>query len=239
MKSFKKIYSWVLPHVCILCNYTATRHQDLCVACYHDLPSLTQVCPRCANPLPVPRQISAHLLCGECLKQPRPFDATYALYLYESPITKLILALKFNHQLVYARVLGELLAMKIQTDWYQDKPLPEIIIPVPLHPKRLQERGFNQALEIARPIARHLKLPVNVKACARTKYTAAQATLPANERQRNIKNAFAVVKKLSYQHIAVIDDVITTGNTISEFCQTLKAAGVKKIDVWCCARPCL
>ena len=92
-------------------------------------------------------------ICGACLKNPPPFDLTHALFPYQPPIMQLIIALKFQHQLSYAQALGEWLTQAIQQGWYRHQPLPDLIIPVPLHPRRLRERGFNQALEIARPIA--------------------------------------------------------------------------------------
>ena len=149
----------------------------------------------------------------------------------------MILKLKFNHALLHAHILGHLLAKKIRVEWYINKPLPNRIIPVPLHPIRLKERGFNQAVEIARPIAKHLKLPLNYHIGQRMKHTTAQAVLPARQRQKNMKNAFVVTHDLSNQHIAIIDDVITTGRTIREFASALKSAGAQRIDVWCCARP--
>lgn len=133
--------------------------------------------------------------------------------------------------------MGELLAEMITTTWYKNKPLPSTIIPVPLHPKRFKERGFNQALELARPISTLLKIPIDALSCQRIKHTAAQATLSGVERQKNVKNSFKISKQLTAQHIAIIDDVITTGHTIREFCHTLKHHGAKIIDVWCCARP--
>ncbi len=229
----KKIYSWLLPFTCVLCGKISFRHQDLCEDCYNELPILTQACPRCATPLLKTQ------LCGQCLIQPPTFDVTHALFLYQPPITSLILKLKFNHALIHARIFGELLAKKIRDDWYLHKPLPDIIIPIPLHVKRLQERGFNQALEIAKPIAKELKLPINNTASQRIKHTAAQATLSARERRQNIKNAFVINYDMANQHVAVIDDVITTGHTVMEFCNALKHKGARAIDVWCCARPCI
>lgn len=228
---FKKIYAWLLPFTCLLCGTLSDRNQDLCQSCYQDLPLAKHSCLKCAIP------ISTIGICGQCLQKTPPLDKTYALFLYQNPITKLILELKFNQAIVNARVLGELLTEKIQTTWYKINPLPDVIIPIPLHASRLKERGFNQALEIARPIAKALKLPLSIHSCIRVKPTAAQATLHAAERQQNMKHAFSIKEDFSNQHIAVIDDVITTGSTINEFCAALKQNGAKSIDVWCCARP--
>jgi len=232
---FKKLYQWILPPTCILCGYPAGRSQDLCQHCLAELPILPQSCPRCANTL-VMATSASDFACGQCLKQPPSFDATYALYTYQSPITKLIMELKFNQQLVNARILGECIANKIKNTWYDNKPLPDMIIPVPLHAKRLQKRGFNQALEIARPISNLLKLPINSTLCLRIKHTSAQAMLPAEKRSQNMKNAFFIKQSLAGYHIAVIDDVITTGHTITELSDTLKKAGARKIDIWCVAK---
>ncbi|MHB1946823.1 MAG: ComF family protein [Gammaproteobacteria bacterium] len=232
----KKLSHWLLPHACVLCGGYSTRQQDLCKPCLSELPHLQYACSRCAKPFLTEEQ---HELCGICINETPFFDCTHALYLYQFPITRLIMDLKFGDALVNARILGELLADKIQTEWYCEKLLPEALIPLPLHPHRIKQRGFNQALEISRPIAKRLRLPLLYNNCMRIKHTAAQATLPAKERQQNIKNAFIIAKNIAYEHIAVLDDVITTGHTMMEFCRVLKQAGVKRIDVWCCARPVL
>jgi ComF family protein len=229
----KKIYRWLLPYICILCGHPSSREQDLCAACLNDLPKIKTGCKRCAVPLPAAATL---LTCGHCLQKPPPFDAAHILYLYEPPVTRLILELKFRQALVHARILGELLAWQIQQYGYKTTPLPDMIIPIPLHAERLKERGFNQALEIARPMSKILELPIRTDLCQRNKLTAPQATLPAGQRRQNVKQAFAVSGRLDQRHIAVVDDVITTGNTITEFCQALKNHGAAKVDVWCCAR---
>jgi ComF family protein len=225
---------WLLPYHCILCADPSLRKQDLCEACYQFLPSIHQACQRCAKVITADK-----MTCGSCLTTEPPFDIAYAAYLYAPPLSNLILDLKFRHSLVNARILGELLVKKISEEWYQNRPMPEAIFPVPLHKTRMIERGFNQAVEIARPIARTFKIPLLASACIRTKNTQPQATLAIKDRTHNIKNAFAVAQTFSYRHVAVIDDVITTGHTISEFCKTLKKSGLERIDVWCCARPAL
>lgn len=231
----KKTLEWLLPYTCILCKYPASGRRDLCSDCQQTLLLLTHACHRCAIPL---SSYQKELLCGSCLQHPPPFDITHALYFYEPPLPKLILSLKFNASLITARILGELLAEKIQETWYKNKALPQWIVPVPLHAARLKERGFNQALEIARPLAKQLLLPINTSS-TRYKYTLPQATLSVAERQKNIQTAFAVPEDWTGQHLAVIDDVMTTGYTIKEFCHALKQAGAKRIDVWCIARRAL
>jgi ComF family protein len=210
----RKEVSW-LPYTCIFCYGPSQRKQDLCESCYQDLPTSHYSCYRCARPF---NHILLTTECGDCLKNNPPFDRSYALYLYQLPIPKFIMDLKFGHSLVNARIL------------------PALILPMPLHSKRLQERGFNQAVEIARPMSKHLGLPLELRACQRIKNTAAQTSLSGSERRQNVKNAFLVTKKLP-SHVAIVDDVVTTGQTITELSRTLKRAGVTKIDIWCCARP--
>ncbi|SRR5579883_402879 len=225
----KKWLNMLLPFACILCGGKG-ENISLCKACYYDLPVLKNACPVCAKPLTIGKT------CGNCLNG-QPFDRTFALYFYEQPIIHLIMNLKFGQALEHAELLGQLLAENIRDHWYFQKRLPDCLIPIPLHPKRLQERGFNQALELARPLARTLNIHLDYYSCKRIKYTAAQATLDAEERHENIKNAFHVAQNFSYRHVAVLDDVITTGFTMAEFCATLKKSGVETIDVWCIARP--
>jgi len=221
----------LLPHLCLLCGYQANCANNLCHACQIRLPSLSNHCLQCAG-----KRQTHGAICDACLTTPPPFALTHALFPYQSPITQLIVGLKFKHQLSHALALGELLSERIQSNWYKNEPLPDLIIPVPLHPLRLRERGFNQALEIARPVAKTLSIPLDIHGVARLRHTAAQSGLAALERKRNIAQAFTALRDYSGLNVAVIDDVITTGHTISELCRTLKAAGAKTIHVWCCAR---
>src|SRR3990167_1415045 len=159
----KTYLSWLLPYTCILCHQPSQRRQDICVDCLNNLPILSHPCPSCALPLPGDLQTP----CGSCQRQTPAFNKIHAIFTYQTPITQLILQLKFHHQLIYARIFGELLAEKIQCTWYRTTPLPNVIIPVPLHPSRLQKRGFNQALEIAKPLAKILWLPIDTQCCSR------------------------------------------------------------------------
>lgn len=230
----KKIVASILPRMCLLCHSSATTAFDLCQACYADLPFLHYTCPRCSHPFP---RFSAEDRCDFCQKNaPLPFDRTFALFGYQQPITKLIMDLKFGQALINAKLLGKLLGHRIQTDWYRKETLPELLIPMPLHPTRLKERGYNQAIEIAKAL-KFLGIPIDVNLTQRIKPTRPQATLSAAEREKNICDAFSVLKPLKVHHIAVLDDVITTGSTLITFCRLLKNQGVPRIDVWCCARP--
>lgn len=128
------------------------------------------------------------------------------------------------------------MAKTAQRDWYQDKPLPDLILPVPLHRLRLRERGFNQALEIARPITKRLRIPIDKHSLQRIRHTRPQTGLKAPEREVNLKNAFKTIRDFSGKHIALLDDVVTTSSTINACSQALMDAGAKQIDIWCCAR---
>jgi ComF family protein len=223
----------IFKSCCILCNDPAQQGKDLCLPCEKELPWIIDACRICALPLS-----GSEKICGKCLKEKPPFEKSITLCRYEFPMSYLITTLKFNYQLTVARLLGELLSEKISASYQQDV-LPEKIIPIPLHSKRLRERGFNQALEIARPVAKNLKLRIDHKNTRRVRETAAQMSLVAKQRHGNVKAAFSVDAALGAEHVAVIDDVMTTGHTMSEFCKQLKAGGVRRIDVWCCARTSL
>lgn len=234
MSFFKKLLSGIFPHSCILCRNKANEARDICRDCFNQLPFYPGGCRHCARIIPYSTE---NLICGVCLKHPPPFDSTFALFAYHAPVTKIILDLKFQHALGNAQLLGILLSQQLREKGLLDSSLPEMIIPVPLHASRQRERGFNQALEIARPVSKALGIPLRVNYCERTKATLAQATLPSDMRQKNVKNAFRVRKNFQGEHLVVIDDVITTGGTMIEFCRILKKHGAGKIDVWCCARP--
>jgi ComF family protein len=113
---------------------------------------------------------------------------------------------------------------------------PEALIPVPLHPNRLRERGFNQALELARPIASQLNIPLAADLCRRVRATPNQTQLAANKRRSNVRRAFEIKTQKLPGHVAIIDDVITTGSTVEELAYRLNRAGVKQVEVWSLAR---
>ncbi len=226
----KRISHCLFPYHCILCHGKSDRNLDLCIECEQSLPWLKNVCNYCSAPLVIPQTV-----CGRCLNKTFPFDKLSIFFSYTEIIKKMIIGLKFQQRLIYAHILGTLLAEKISSE-YQNENLPDIIIPVPLHKKRLSERGFNQAIELARPISKKLNIRIGYKCCKRVINTAAQSTLPANQRSTNVKNAFSAKKNLEKQHIALLDDVMTTGHTLIEISRALHDVGVKRIDVWCCAR---
>lgn len=210
---------------CLLCG--APSHAGLCcAACDADLPRLTGAhCPICALPAP------AGSVCGECLKQPPPFDHTVAAFSYRFPVDKLVQALKFREHLMLADYLGDALAQRIATH-------PDCIVGLPLHPARLRERGFNQSLLLARHISHQLRIPLLPDACERVRNTPPQSGLPWKERGKNMRQAFACQHDAAVRgkHVAIVDDVMTTGASIGELARALKLAGASEVSAWVVAR---
>lgn len=227
---FAPAQEWLFPPLCVLCGDYGERRRDLCCGCADDLPIVKAACVRCGAPLPMPGT------CGRCQRRPPAFDRTAAVFHYVPPLDALIKRLKFNGDLTLARLLGELMADRLGES---ETELPEVIIPVPLHVRRLKERGFNQALELARPVAERLGVPLAWRQVVRIRATDPQADLPAKLRYRNIRGAFAVEPGFAAQHVAIVDDVMTTGYTVNELAATLRRAGVATVSVWVCARAAL
>ena len=175
---------------------------------------------------------NAPALCGSCLSRQPAFDVTYAPFIHQGAIRHLIGSLKFGSHYKNARLLGMLLAEHLK----QSAERPDLILPVPLHKSRYRSRGFNQAIEIARTVAKELQIPLDLTSCRRHRDTLHQSQLPAKKRRKNLKNAFSVVKPIHARHIAIVDDVMTTGSTAHELACVLKKAGVSRVDVWVCAR---
>jgi len=145
----------------------------------------------------------------------------------------LLLQLKFHQKLHLATLLGGLLADGVEG---REAPLPECLLPVPLHSRRLSERGYNQAQELARVLSSRLNIPLEISLCTRQRETTPQTALDGKERRRNLRGAFTVRKGALPRHIAIIDDVVTTGTTVSELARTLRRYGVERVEVWACAR---
>lgn len=217
----------LFPPTCILCGAPGSGELDICPVCKRELPFLTHQCGLCAVPLP------EQGICGHCQQAPPLFDRCYAPFRYEGAIAELITGLKFRARLQDSRLLAGLM-----TEWIDANviALPQRLIPVPLHPSRLRERGYNQSLELAHPLARHLRIPLSHQSCVRLRATGAQSSLPRKERARNVKGAFELRGLIGARHIALLDDVVTTGSTVNELARLFKGAGVERVDVWCVAR---
>ncbi|HEX6829864.1 MAG TPA: ComF family protein [Burkholderiales bacterium] len=215
----------ILPASCVLCA-AAAEDAALCSACREALPRLPdERCPVCAAPSP------GNAVCGACLAEPPAFARTRAALAYTFPVDALIHAFKYAGDLPVGETLAALLR-----DAVHEGPRPDAIVPMPLHPARLRERGFNQALELARRLGQGLGIPVLARACRRLRDTPPQASLPWNERQGNIRGAFACEADLSGKHVAVVDDVMTTGHTMNELARALTRAGAGDVSCWVVAR---
>ena len=226
----KSVQWWLYPPCCVVCGQPGEARRDLCPGCHQALPWHTgPACRCCAEPL----VHDTGLPCGRCLASPPAFDRVLAPLTYASPVDSLITGVKFHARLAYARVLGELLAGWVEEA--QGVALPDALLPVPLHPARLAERGFNQARELARPAARRFGLPLLGGSVTRSRDTPAQSTLGGRVRRANVKKAFAVRGTLP-PRIAIVDDVVTTGATVDALARTLRQAGAREITVWAVAR---
>jgi ComF family protein len=208
---------------CLLCTAPAAA-QPLCAACYTNLPWLPDsLCPQCATPT------TGGKLCGACLSRPPHFDRTNAAFTYAWPLTPLIHQFKYAGNLALAGVLGTAIAKRVVSG-------ADLIIPMPLAPARLRERGFNQALEIARVVSRLTGAPLALNACRRVRDSAPQAMLPWGERAKNIRGAFVCDADIRGRRVAVLDDVMTTGATLNEIARTLRRAGASEVEGWVAAR---
>jgi ComF family protein len=209
---------------CFLCRGQAV--DILCTQCDADLPRLTgALCPRCALASP------GGAVCGRCLTQAPQYDATVAALAYSFPTDVLIQALKFRGELALAPFFAKLLAQKLG-----ERPPMDFIVPVPLSARRLRERGYNQALEIARDVASITRARLGIELCERARDTPAQIDLPLAKRAKNVRDAFHCPRLVAGARIAVLDDVMTTGATLDEIAGTLKRAGAVRVENWVIAR---
>jgi ComF family protein len=211
---------------CYLCR--GDSQGVLCAPCSADLPFLPRPrCPRCALPT------YEAAICGRCLSGQPAYDATIAVFAYAFPADVLVQGLKFRSELSLAPLLAAALLKEVTT---VPSHRVDVIVPVPLHDVRLGERGYNQSMEIARSIAAPLGTPLASDICTRVRNTAAQLGLPFKARSENVKNAFSCRRDLEGASVAVVDDVMTTGATLSELAATLKKFGAGRVVNWVVAR---
>lgn len=223
-----RLLQLLLPEHCSLCRQPADG--PVCEACRNDLPWNRIACPSCA----LPQDGTVGHLCAGCAGTPPPFDASWSAFRYAVPIDKAVQGLKYHAGFRSAHWLGREMALALAQ---RAQPLPELLLPVPLHPQRLRRRGYNQALELARSIGRSLQIPVEGFGARRTRATADQIGKSAAERRRNVKGAFAVDEAcIRDRHLALIDDVMTTGSTVAELARVCRKAGAARIEVWTVAR---
>jgi ComF family protein len=222
------------PSRCLACDAPGLDGLDLCAACAAVLPWNRCACPRCALPLAEPA------VCGPCLRRadlPRrraavALDAVHASFVYAAPLDRLLPRFKFHRDLAAGALLAQLMA-----DAVAGLPRPDAVVPVPLHRAGLRRRGYDQALELARPVCRALDLPLRDNLLQRVRTTRAQSELGAAERRRNVLGAFAVRSGRGVpRHVVLVDDVMTTGATLEAAAHALRRAGVVRVEAWVCAR---
>ncbi|MDP3559181.1 MAG: ComF family protein [Legionellaceae bacterium] len=222
---FARHWQWI-PRICLLCAHYHHDTYPICDTCYALLPRLIACCIHCAEPLPN----ADFPICGACSQQKPSFDQAYVAYIYAEPLRGLIHAFKYQAAFYLKNLLGQLLL---------EAKLPqsaEVIIPIPLHPKRIQGRGFNQTVLLSKVVSRALKIPYDISLCARIRDTQTQAQLSLQDRRKNLQKAFVLKKQIPYQHVLLLDDVLTSGQTLEELASQLKQAGVARVDVCCIAR---
>jgi ComF family protein len=223
-----------LPCLCKICKQPANAL--LCTRCVQSLYHPEAYCEQCAEALPAPlllTQAPALNRCGRCLSTPPAFQRTLFAYAYCGPVAELIQQFKFNETLILSQLLADMIVSRIKNT---DFPLPDVLIPVPLHQDRLKQRGFNQSLELARHVGKALEIPVNNSLLLRTRATPKQSGLNRKAREKNIRGAFKVKTRnasalMNGKHLALIDDVITTGSTTREAARVLQRAGATQISV--------
>lgn len=216
----------LLPPVCVLCGDPGEPGLDLCAGCLGDLPAQRPACRRCARRLP------RGGVCGACQHRPPPFDEALAGFDYAPPVDWLVHRFKFGGRLECGRVLSECLARELAA---RGAARPDALVPVPLHRRRLTSRGFDQAVEIGRLLARRLDIPQALDVLERRRATRQQSTLNARQRRQNLRGAFRAGGDAS-EHVVLVDDVLTTGSTVAECARVLKRAGCRRVSVWALAR---
>lgn len=225
-----------LPQDCLLCA-GVSRAGVVCAGCQADLPVAPQpACPQCALATPL------GAVCGRCLTHKPHYDATIAAFAYEAPADDLVQRLKYRNGIILAPLLAKKIAHQVAQRCRDmpEEPPPDCLLAMPLHPLRLRERGYNQSLLLAQSLRQALHLPLWDGIVERTTHTPPQAELPWKERARNIKGAFRttgfVEARLAGRHVAVVDDVMTTGATLNELAKVLKEAGVARVTNYVVAR---
>jgi ComF family protein len=214
------------PMNCLLCCQPCQRPFALCMRCEQQLPWLLQVCPRCA--LPLDDEQNGCL----CAKKAPSYDALQALFNYAWPVNTIIAKWKYGGQLHFAMMLAHFMQERLTPRFPID-----CIIPVPLHPQRLRQRGFNQSIELATYIARQLDRPIDRRSCTRTINTFSQSQLDRAKREKNIQSStFAIHSEFKAKHVLIIEDIVTTGATINALSAALKRQGVQTVEIWCCCR---
>lgn len=228
------VYNWLnSSQICLLCDEPSEASYPLCMACEADLPWLEAQCETCALPVQGPT-----VMCEPCRIRPPAFTQVIAPWRYEFPVDSLVTRFKHRAKWPLGRLLGELFSRHLRYRFDEGLEPPDLLLPVPLAKKRLRERGFNQAAMLAGWIGNALKIPSDNRQLLRLKETPPQQGLDARARKRNLRDAFALrdSERLQGMHVALIDDVLTTGATADGLARLLLKAGAQRVDVYCLAR---
>ncbi|RBH54442.1 MULTISPECIES: ComF family protein [Pseudomonas] len=228
------VYIWLKnKQTCLLCDETTDTPHPICTPCESELPWLMEACQVCALPL-----AATGLTCGQCLKQPPAFEQVIAPWTYRFPLDSLITRFKHQSQWPLGRLLGELLAQALRERFDDGLPRPDLLLPVPMATRRLRQRGYNQAAMLANWLSQSLEISADEHRLQRVQDTIAQQELDARARRRNLLKAFALAPgaKVEGLHLALVDDVLTTGATAESLARLLMKAGARRVDVYCLAR---
>lgn len=216
----QQVLDLLLPRLCLVCDQDSAG-DFLCAGCAETLPYLpAPSCPVCAHPHTAAE--NPEQPCGRCLSEPPYYDASLAIFAYAPPIDQLVQQMKYGRRLTAADFLAHSLLSA-------QRPPIDRLIPMPLSAQRLAERGFDQAVELARPLSRTLNVAMDLHSLSRQRHTTPQVELPWRERHNNMKGAFAAHQRFDGEHILVIDDVMTTGTTLNEVARVLKADGASRV----------
>lgn len=236
-RSLRRCQYRLLPGLCMLCRARSQRELDLCQACERDLPWITSGCEICAVPLEsfVDSSAESPGICGQCLTDPPEFDACRAPFAYREPITGMIRRFKHYRSFREGWILGELLAAHLRHSLHKGNR-PDLIVPVPAHWRRRWRRGFNQTELLARHLSGRLNIPARRDILQATRHHPAQQTLGKSERRANLCDGFALKGSVEGLHVALLDDVVTTGATADELARLLKRHGAMEVEIWSLAR---
>lgn len=225
LNSCLRFIQFRLSYPCLVCG-ASVRGDPVCPGCRNDLPRLpSDRCPQCALPT------HGGTLCGNCLRRPPAFDHAEAVFAYAFPLDALVRRCKYRGALEISAFFAQALAERIR-----GRDGADVIIPMPLHPDRLGERGFNQAAEIARRLAKQIRTPWLPDDCHRLRNTPPQAGLDLKARRRNLRGAFRCELDLSGRRVALVDDVMTSGSSLDELAKVVKKAGAESVTAWVVAR---
>lgn len=232
--SKQEVYIWLKnKQPCLLCDEVTDVALPICVPCESELPWLGDQCESCALPLP-----TFGMSCAQCISKPPGFTQVVAPWRYDFPVDSLITRFKHHGKWPMGRLMAQLLGQFLQHRFDEGLPRPDCLVPVPLANKRFRQRGYNQAAMLAGWLSEPLQLPVDERRVLRSRETPNQQGLDAKARKRNLQGAFTLINAegLHGKHLALVDDVLTTGSTAHVLARLLTRAGASRVDVYCLAR---